>query len=614
MIAALLFGAALMASPVQAQKPTIRSAADLPSTTFKLDAPPSAAFLEPVFASQTVPALRAEAERVLATYVIEDPAVLQRLRQGLASIAILQGRPAQAQALINVQRAAETKPQLRAIGFLLGDAIAVGAQAAETKRCAMAVVRINDLLDAAPPEVVREEVLVRYGRIQVASPGYYAGGAARLDEIFKVRGSINLMQGLMLATWRMEAMSLPPCREPITEALAAWLSAPKHQAVDIWSLREPSAAAFENAAPVTVAIWDSGFDLNLFADRLAIDPAEPADGLDNDGNGVVDDVHGPTYDYRLLPTPFPLPTLSDFLAPRLAFQLAVYKGERDVGYGLDTSEARFFVQRARQASSAEQGEDVDSASEIGGRSHGTAVASIIGRKAPWVRLYNIYALPWGERPGPMPYSEPEIARWVALMPGIGARMRGAGVRVVNMSWEVDAPGFTDALIRSGLETDPARARVRGKAMYDQVAPALRSLIESCPEILFVTGAGNSNQSDEILAAVPQTFRLPNMIVAGATAGSGRATAFTTFGETVGIYAMGENIPIALPGGITMRGQGTSYAAPGVAHAAAAMLAVNPSLTPAELVTGLKDTATDGEGGLKLLHLGKAVSWAQARKH
>jgi len=616
MIAAMLLSAFIMLEPSEPSgqsKPVIRSAADLPPTTYVLEGPPSEAFLGSAFMAETVPAMRVEAQRVLDGYVIEDPVVLQRLRTGLAAIANLEGRPEEAQRLLAIQRAAETKPQLKAIGYLLNEAIAAGGRVGLADRCEASAARVVSLLDASEPEVVREQALAYYAQIQVASPGYYAGTAVGvIDPGYAARGSLTLLQGLTLAGWRMNTLSLPPCRDAIAGAMSRWVNAPEHQPVDIWAARDPAARAFEGARPVTVAVWDSGFDLTLFADRLAIDPAEPLDGVDNDGNGVVDDVNGPTFDYRLLPTRFPYPPLSEFLAPRLAFQLAVSKGERDLGYGLDTPEARFFAQRGREASTVEQGEDVESAGEIGARSHGTAVAGIIAREAPWVRLYNVYALPWGEAPRPMPYSEPEVARWVALMPDIGARMRGAGVRVVNMSWEVDAPGFADALLDSGLETDPERAKTRGQAMYDQVAPALRALIESSPNILFVTGSGNSNQSDEILAAVPQTFRLPNVVVAGATASSGRATAFTTFGDSVDLYALGENIAITLPGGIEMRGQGTSYASPGVAHAAAAMLAVNPALTPAELIEGLKATSTAGEGGLKLLHLAGAVEWARER--
>ena len=593
---------------------TIHSAADLPQRPFALDAAPSAAFLDAGFLQQTVPALRSGAEHVLAEDVIEDPAVLSRLRFGLAAIATLQGRPADAQRLIAEQRAAETKPQLKAIGFLLDDAITVGAQAPEAERCTKAAARITDMLNGAPPEVVREEALVRYGRVQVASPGYFAGAAAgSLDPGYAATHSVNLMQGMLLAIWRLEALGLPPCRGPMARALADWLNAPGHKAADIWATREPAPDLFAEAKSVTVAIWDSGFDTDLFADRLAIDPAEPLDGRDNDGNGVVDDIHGPTFDFRLMPTPFSLPPLTKGLAGRLGLQLALDKGERDIGYGLETPEASLFAQRARDASADEQAEDVDGSIEEAGRGHGTAVASIVARDAPWVRLYNVSALPWDVRPRPVPSTEPEIARWVALMPGLGARMRGAGIRIVNMSWEVDAAADADSLLESGLETDPERARLRAQAMYRQIASALRALIEACPDILFVTGAGNSNQSDEVLAAVPQSFRLPNLIVAGATAGSGRATTFTTFGKTVKIYALGENIPITVPGGAIMRGQGTSFASPGVAHAAAAMLAVNPALSPPELIEGILDTATDGDTGIRLLHTGHAVEWARAHR-
>lgn len=603
--AALALGLALAGGPQD--RPVIRSAAEVPPFELRLSAPPSEAFLEPAFMTEVVPGLRRDAERLLAGYDIQDPAVAARLRSGLAAIAILENRPEDARRQIEALRAGESKPQLKAIGFLLGDGIAASSQVGD---CAAAAGRISALLGNTPPEVIREEVLVRYARIQVTSPAYYAGTAVGyVDPLYEAKGSLDLLQGLTLAYWRMEALSLPPCREPIAHVLSDWLNAPEHQARDIWADRAVSASDISNPQPVVVAVWDSGFDTTLFADRLALDPAEPLDGRDNDGNGVVDDVHGPTFDYRLLPTAYPYPMPSSFLAPRLGLQYAVEKGDRDLSYGLDTPEARFFAQRGREASTSEQGEDVLGTGEFGGRSHGTAVSSIIARDAPWVRLYNVYALPWGELPRRMPYAEPEIERWAALVPGIGARMRGAGVRIVNMSWLVDVAGFADALIESGLETDQARARERGQAMYDAIAPVLRSMMEACPDILFIVGAGNSNQSDEVLAAAPQGFGLPNMVVVGATATTGRATAFTTFGDSVDLYGLGENISVTVPGGQTLRGQGTSYASPFVVHTAAAMLAANPALTPAEVIEGLRSTAFLNEDGLRLVDEKAAVRWA-----
>lgn len=605
----LALGLALSGDPQE--RPVIRSAAEAPAYDVRLSSLPSEAFLSPGFMEQTVPGLRQEAERLLSDYDIQDPVVASRLRSGLAAIAILEDRPDDARRLIGELRASETKPQLQAIGFLLGDGIAASDPVGE---CAAAADHIAALLGSAAPEVIREEVLVRYARIQVASPAYYAGTAVgAVDPIYQTKGSLDLLQGIALVHWRMEALTLPPCREPIAAALSAWLNDPAHQPRDIWAERAVSSAEIPDPAPVVVAIWDSGFDVSLFADRLAFDPAEPLDGRDNDGNGVVDDVHGPTFDYRLMPTSYPYPMPSSFMASRLGLQYAVEKGDRDLSYGLDTPEARFFAERGRNASASEQGDDVLGAAEFGGRSHGTAVSSIIARDAPWVRLYNVYALPWGEFPRRMPYSEPEISRWASLVPAIGARMKGAGVRVVNMSWLVDAAGFADALVDSGLETDRERALVRGQAMYDEIVPALRAMMEASPDILFVVGAGNSNQADEVLAAAPQSFGLPNMIVVGATAATGRATTFTTFGPSIDLYGLGENIQVTVPGGQTMRGQGTSYASPFVVHAAAAMLAANPALSPAEVVEGLTSTATLNDAGLKLVNEAEAVRWAAERR-
>lgn len=51
-------------------------------------------------------------------------------------------------------------------------------------------------------------------------------------------------------------------------------------------------------SPVIVAVIDDGVDINHpdFAGRIWVNPSEkPGDGLDNDGNGYVDDVHGWNY-------------------------------------------------------------------------------------------------------------------------------------------------------------------------------------------------------------------------------------------------------------------------------------------------------------------------------
>ena len=599
------------ASAVAAQSPpraTIRSQSDLPATRFKLADKPSLAFSGPAFMTDTVPALRSEAERVLATARIEDPTVAQQLRAGLAAIAILQGRPEDADRLIAEQRAAEVKPQLQRLGLLLLDTAAASAQGGPDRGCATAAARLTSRLVGSDPAVIRDEAVARYSDVQTASVAYYAGAAVYMvDAQAETVGAVDLLGGLYMARWRVIAERTPACRAELSAAFRAWLDAPGNRVADIWPARDPDPALLARAKPVVVAVWESGFDPSLFPGQLAFDPAEPLDGRDNDGNGVVDDVHGPTYDPHFRPVPDMLPRLSPFLAGRLGLQMAVEKGQLDLNFGEDTADARFFAARARDASVAEQTEDMLGSSEFLARTHGTWVASVIADGAPFVRLYEIVAHPEAADPKPVPFTEDDARRYAALMPTLAARIRGAGVRIVNMSWHFTVDNLRDGLLDSGAETDPAKATQRAKVMFDLLAEPMRAVILDCPNTLFVAAAGNSNRPSE--AAIPQGLDAPNLLVVGAAGANGRPTAFTTYGERVRLYARGEAVTVRAPGGLRMKSSGTSFSSPMTARAAAAMLAVNPRLTPKELVEGLLATATPGDRGMKLLHPGEAVRWA-----
>lgn len=59
--------------------------------------------------------------------------------------------------------------------------------------------------------------------------------------------------------------------------------------------KKDARAAFgggEPPRPVVIAIIDTGIDQKAFRDLLWTNPFETADGIDNDGNGLIDDVHG----------------------------------------------------------------------------------------------------------------------------------------------------------------------------------------------------------------------------------------------------------------------------------------------------------------------------------
>ncbi len=186
-----------------------------------------------------------------------------------------------------------------------------------------------------------------------------------------------------------------------------------------------------------------------------------------------------------------------------------------------------------------------------------------------------------------------MARWVKVIDATGPRLRDANVRIVNMSWGINASELAQRLLQTGDETDTVRAAIRGRAMFASAQTALLRLIQSCPDILFVAGAGNSNQSDEIFASAPQSLSASNLIVVGATGLNGLPTGFTTYGKSIAIYAWGESVPLRAPGGMRTAGTGTSMSAPLVARSAALMLSLNQNLNPLQLIEGLTKTATPG---------------------
>jgi hypothetical protein len=586
----------------------VRSEADLPTVRFATPELPSQSYMSESFLRDVLRPAAAEAQGILATRAVEDPVILNLLRTGLANIALIEGRGAEALEWVRAQRADETKPQLRQAVGLVREAVAAGLLAPAEERCEAAARQLSATLAVADPKVVRDEVVLRWGQVQTASPAYHAGTAALIfDDTAREQGSLGLLEAIRVANLRYEATFIPPCRAELSAALRGLIDDPESLAEDIWAERDlaPDAVVGE---PVNVTVWEAGFDTTLFGGQMAADPAEPLDGLDNDGNGIVDDIWGPTFDSELEPTNAPLPELSATLASRLALQTALEKGQLDLRFGLDTPEARLVAARSQQASEQEQTLDVVVAGEWFAWAHGTWVAGLIADGAPWTRLslLNLYPFP--------PFQEADAERFAWRLRDAAPRLRGANVRIVNISWGLNADAVVQQLLVSGAETDPERARERGQAIAVTMRDAFDELMAACPETLFVAAAGNTDQTTDIAGSIPQTLDRPNLLVVGAAGRSGQPTAFTSYGGGVRLYALGEAVLARAPGGQTMTASGTSFASPLTARAAAAMLSANPDLTPAQVIEGLIATARPVEGAeLPLIDARAALGWAEARR-
>jgi subtilisin family serine protease len=112
--------------------------------------------------------------------------------------------------------------------------------------------------------------------------------------------------------------------------------------------------------------------------------------------------------------------------------------------------------------------------------------------------------------------------------------------------------------------------------------ALREAIASAPEILFIAGSGNEDNSADFEEYIPAGLQLPNLLTVGAVDRAGEETSFSTFGKTVVLHANGFEVESLLPGGDRIKFSGTSMASPQVANAVAKLFALKPTLTVAQV--------------------------------
>jgi subtilisin family serine protease len=184
-----------------------------------------------------------------------------------------------------------------------------------------------------------------------------------------------------------------------------------------------------------------------------------------------------------------------------------------------------------------------------------------------------------------------------------------GVRVVNMSWGEALEDAEDSLEKNGIGNSAEERREMARKVFDLQKKGLYEAIKKAPDILFVCAAGNADNDVEFDEYIASSFDLPNLLVVGAVDQAGGPTSFTSFGRTVGVYGNGFEVMSYIPGGQRMKMSGTSMASPNVANLAAKILAVNPDLTPPEVIQMIKtgaDKKTDGAHTFLLMNPKRTV--------
>lgn len=559
--------------------------------------------------------VRADIEADLATYEIEDRTTLRHFYGVLLDLDILEGNYDHALQLLDTIRELHDKAANRYVTGILTRPIIESYKATGTREDKGFIDTLSRILTAnlktLPWDIVQERVEEIKGSTEMLSENFLMSIIkGQFEPAVEQTGSVSTEIAYRLINIRYIMNVLLPVREPIVEILDRYIKMRRVEKPDIWEERTVVLSLSDSLAPVVIGIWDSGVDTAVFPDQLYVNNKEVIDGLDNDANGFVDDVHGIAYDIEEEKTPHILYPL-EVTETRWSEMVSLIKGFFDLLSSINSEEASALRQKISVMQPEEFNAFFEDLTKCALHGHGTHVAGIAVEGNPYARIlvarfttdyHTIPKAPTIELSRKMAHNYKETI----------AYMQAQSVRVVNMSWGGTLRGTERDLEANGIgETAEERARM-AREIFDIEKQALYEAMENAPEILFINAAGNDNDNVAFEDYYPAAFALPNLLVVGAVDKAGDVTSFTSFGPTVDVYANGYEVESYLPRGERLTASGTSASSPNVVNLAAKLLAIDPSLKPAEVIDLIKKGAQANDEGLLLINPERSVHLLSSR--
>jgi len=550
--------------------------------------------------------VRSDIEGVLAKYEIGDATTLQGYYSVLSRLDLMGGDYESALARVEQIGALEEKEAGKLMNGLFTKAwIAAHGEVdpdADFEAFATAFAsNFGEMTGVLPWDVVQDEIKSAKGRAEIYSENFILGMAqSRVDPAVTASGSVSSDLVSTVVSMRYILTTMLPLKNELIDAYGGIIAANKIDKPNIWYAREYILGADEGTRPITIGIWDSGTDTSVFEDQLWVNTAERADGEDRDGNGFIDDVNGIAYDKDGNRSPYLVHPLGD-MADRVGDAMEYTKGFMDLTSAIDSEEASEIKRHLSTIEPDKVNDFIEEVNFAGLYMHGTHVAGIAVQDNPFARLM-VARLSFDYHNPPSPLSVDIAKRLGGSYKSTIAYFRRHGVRVVNMSWGWSLKEIESILEANGVgETPEERAKLT-REILDTISASLNQAMLQATNILFVTAAGNSDNDVEFDRMIPASYELPNLLVVGAVDQAGDPTGFTSQGENVRLFAIGFEVESYVPGGEKMAMSGTSMSSPAVVNLAAKILAVEPYLTPQEVIDLITEGATPREGDKDFLLL------------
>jgi subtilisin family serine protease len=600
-ILSLLFAATAAA---QDKKQRVEKVSDLPTFTYKVDGKLEDIVRDPAKFKAFSADVRRDTESVLAKYDIADKAKVRELMTLLVRLDVLEGRNDAALRGALAVRALEEKPADKLLSGVSTRAIVearrvTGSDSSDAYRREVARLVGADIA-GMPPEIIQNDIKEAKRGVEIISEALALGYVNNvLQPTVDKAGSLSSDLAPALVGARYRIVIVFPLKSELTSTYTAYLAAHTVDKPDIWAARGVELPPGRNYTPVVIAVWDSGVDSPLFAGRMVMDASgKPA--------LIAFDKYSDPATGELAPIPAELRERVPQMKSRL-------KGLSDLQSNIDSPEATEVKQLLSTLKPDQYTATIEEISTAGQYIHGTHVAGISVAGNPYAKLV-IARIEFNPKLLPDPCPTVELAEKDARNAQAYVDfMKKNGVRVVNMSWGGTVKGVEDQLEQCGTGKTPDERKALAAKIFALGRDSLTKAFASAPDILFITAAGNSNQDASFAEDIPADIVLPNLLTVGAVDKAGDEASFTSYGKTVVAHANGYQVESVIPGGQKLAESGTSMAAPQATNLAAKMLAVNPKLTPVQVIAIIRETADKSADGRRMLiNPKKAVAAAQAR--
>lgn len=566
------------------EKPVITRKDDLPRHSYRLDIP-AVELYSPENRSRLLELaadIRGDVEQDLATYDIRDDNTLQEFYGDLGSVALIEARWQDYLDLLEKRRALETKEANRLTMGLVGEAVAKAGLAGAADSQAFVEDYLSQRVAALPYATVQDNLKQSKGTSEILSRALVLGSieSGVQPVLDKTGGEMSYDIAARLVNTAFTLDHYLAVAGSVNRVFGAVIEANRVEKQDIWESRKIALQPDEKASPAVVAVWDSGVDVSLFPGQLWRNDDElPDNGLDDDGNGFVDDVNGIAWSLhsdREVPLLYPI---GEFPREEAVMQQQT-KGLGDISSAVESEEASALRKELAALEQAEVKDFIESLSIYGNYSHGTHVAGIALEDNPFARLL-VVRVTFDYKMIPEKPTIEQAHKDAAATRATVDYLKAEGVRAVNMSWGGSLAGIEQAL-EAHDEGETAEARkALARKIYTINDTALREAIDGAQDILFITSAGNSDNDVKFDEFYPSSYDYANILSVGAVDEAGNETSFTSLGK-VDIYANGFEVESLVPGGNRMKYSGTSMSSPQVLNLASKLLALDPDITTAEL--------------------------------